>query len=42
MIFAPHHKKALVLVNPTVVEIFYQALCTKALILANPTVAEIF
>ena len=29
--------QALLLVNPTEVEIFYQHLCRKALVLANPT-----
>ena len=34
--------KALVLVNPTVLEIFWQDLYRKALVLVNPTVVEIF
>ena len=34
--------KALVLVNPTELEIFYQDFLAKALLLVNPTVLEIF
>ena len=34
--------KALILVNPTVLEIFYRHFCAKALVLVNPTVLEIF
>ena len=35
------HRKALLLVIPTVAEIFYQDLHRKALVLVNPTVVEI-
>ena len=38
MIFAPHHKKALVLVNPTVVELIQRDLVAKTLLLVIPTV----
>ena len=34
--------KTLILVNPTVPEIFNRHFCSKALILVNPTVLEIF
>ena len=41
--FQPHLvAKALVLVNPTVLEIFQPDLVAKALVLVNPTVLEIF
>ena len=36
------YAKALVLVNPTLLEIFQRDLVAKALVLVNPTVLEIF
>jgi hypothetical protein len=41
-LYRDFHAKALVLVNPTELEIFYRDLLAKSLLLVNPTVLEIF